>query len=175
MYNSPHKETKKSLVMQSQNDSKLTFIKSFKSRNTNESKSTNLFESKMTAHSKVSFINDLSFVKNSRKTGVSGNASTSIKTEPIENEESEQKITIKLTKKDVRAMLTKHKNMVSIWIPPASYPQLFGIFSYKVVKIQIQNKVQSQFMYKCKINRYFFYKFGLNSKVFNAILEWISY
>lgn len=72
-------------------------------------------------------------------------------------------------------MLTKHKNMISIWIPPASYPQLFGIFSYKIVKIQVQGKIPSQFIYKCKINRFFFYKFGLNSKVFNAIMEWVSY
>ena len=84
-------------------------------------------------------------------------------------------MTIKLTKKDVRLMLTRHKNMISIWIPPASYPQFFGVFSYKIVKIQVQNKVPTQFIYKCKINRYFFYKFGLNVKVFNAILEWVSY
>ncbi len=32
-------------------------------------------------------------------------------------------------------MLKKHKNLISIWIPPASYPQFFGLFAYKIVKL----------------------------------------
>lgn len=82
---------------------------------------------------------------------------------------------VKLTKRDVRAMLTKHKNIISIWIPPASYPQFFGIFSYKIIKFQKQQQIPVQTIYKCKITRYFFYKFGLSNKVFNAIIEWVSY
>jgi hypothetical protein len=76
---------------------------------------------------------------------------------------------VKLTRKDVKMMLNKHKNIVSVWIPPASYPQFFGIFSYKIIKIQ-KSQLPNSTIYKCKINRYFFYKFGLSRKVFNAIL-----
>jgi hypothetical protein len=42
---------------------------------------------------------------------------------------------VNLTKKDVKNMLNRQKNMVSIWLPPASYPQFFGLFCYKILKI----------------------------------------
>lgn len=75
-----------------------------------------------------------------------------------------------MTKKDLKNMLRKHRNIVTIWIPPASYPQFFGIFVYKLAKLQDPNKLNNSFIYKCKISKYFFNKFGLNKKVFDAIL-----
>lgn len=89
---SPVQALDKSLLMP--DTSKFTFIRSIKSiknksnhNNNNESKSTNLFESKLTANSRNSLIGDLSFIKKSRETKASGNLSTAIKTQPIiENE-----------------------------------------------------------------------------------------
>ena len=73
-------------------------------------------------------------------------------------------------------MLEKCKNLVSIWIPPSSYPQFFGIFSYKIIKSHTSN--QSSFpnpVHKCKLTKYFFNKFGLNKKIFESILEYLCY
>lgn len=69
-------------------------------------------------------------------------------------------------------MLNKYRNIVSIWVPPASYPQFFGIFTYEVSKMP-KTQLTTSVAYKCKISRYFFYKFGLNKKVFDAIFDWV--
>lgn len=69
-------------------------------------------------------------------------------------------------------MLNKHRNIVSIWVPPASYPQFFGIFTYEIIKMQ-KTQFSTSTAYKCKISRYFFYKFGLTKKVFDAMIDWV--
>lgn len=66
-------------------------------------------------------------------------------------------------------MLLSHKNIVSIWSPPVSYPQFFGLFTYKIIKVQ-----DKMYTYRCKLDRFFFYKFGINRKIFDAIIDFIE-
>lgn len=103
-----------------------------------------------------------------------------VRTEPtvVEEEEVKEKgsVVVKLTRKEVMGMLRRAKNVVSVWMPPSSYPQFFGIFSYKLIKSQtsIQGSFPNQ-VHKCKLTKYFFNKFGLNNKIFDSILEYLSF
>jgi hypothetical protein len=81
-----------------------------------------------------------------------------------------------VTKKDIKMMLSRNKSTISMWLPPSSYPQFYGIFSYKIIKSSPPSQQFPQrTIYRCKLTRYFFYKFGLSQKVFDSIIEWVSY
>jgi hypothetical protein len=49
------------------------------------------------------------------------------------------------------------QNLVSIWMPPASYPQFYGMFSYAI------NDKNGQ---HCKLKKFFFYRHSLNRRFF---------
>jgi len=65
-------------------------------------------------------------------------------------------------------MLNKVKEkLVGIWLPPKSYPQFYGIMVPSLIKT-------AKSTVKCRLKKYILFKQGLNSRLFEAILDYLS-
>ena len=65
-------------------------------------------------------------------------------------------------------MLQRHKNnLIGIWLPPKSYPQFYGI----IVPILIKT---ASLTLKCRIKKYILFTQALNSRLCQAILDYLS-
>lgn len=59
-------------------------------------------------------------------------------------------------------------NLITVWLPPKSYPQFYGLF---VPSLATAGKAGV----RCRLKKYIFFKQSLNWKLFNALLEYLSY
>ena len=66
------------------------------------------------------------------------------------------------TEEDVTKLLKKFKNVITIWLPPKTYPQFYSII---IPSVSITNLKP-----RCRIKRYIFFKQGLNEQFFTTIL-----
>jgi hypothetical protein len=64
-------------------------------------------------------------------------------------------------------MLRKFGTVVSIWLPPKTYPQFYGII---VPSISQTNSGAT----RCRIKKYMLFKEGLNYRFFTALLAYLS-
>lgn len=77
----------------------------------------------------------------------------------ITNPEDE---TQQISKYDIKSMLKKEgSNIVFIWLPPATYPQFYGMFTYAVTKKATI----------CRLKKYFLFRRSLSERLFNSIIE----
>lgn len=65
-------------------------------------------------------------------------------------------------------MLSKvSSNLITIWLPPKSYPQFYGLL---VPSLATTGKSEL----RCRIKKYILFKQSLSSRLFEAILDYLS-
>lgn len=65
-------------------------------------------------------------------------------------------------------MLAKIKaKCFSVWLPPKSYPQFYGLIVPSVV-------VTKSSGVKCRLKKYILFRHALGSRLFEAIIEYLS-
>lgn len=57
--------------------------------------------------------------------------------------------------------------MIGIWLPPKSYPQFYGIIVPSLIKT-------ASLTLKCRLKKYILFKQALNSRLCQAILDYLS-
>ena len=65
-------------------------------------------------------------------------------------------------------MLQKSKDkIVSIWLPPRSYPQFYGIIVPSVA-------ITKNFGVRCRIKKYILFRQSINVRLFEALIAYLS-
>ena len=62
-------------------------------------------------------------------------------------------------------LLITQKNLLSLWLPPLTYPQFFGMLTFQL----IQSSPQRRILY---IRKYYWYRHGVSRKMFGSLLSW---
>ena len=82
---------------------------------------------------------------------------------PLELSEGTQ--SLPFTRDEVSSLLKSYERVVSIWIPPSSYPQLLGLLTYNMVEARPNQKF-------FHIKRHYWYRHGMTKKFFSSLLKW---
>ena len=86
-------------------------------------------------------------------------------TEPALEREQEEREGVTL--EAIEKMLQKGEGLVSIWLPPRSYPQFFGVVVPSVALTKSKGV-------RCRIRKYILFRQSISARLLEGLLEYLS-